>query len=292
MTTYDVFLSYATDDKSEVETLARRLREDGLEPFLDKWHLVPGEPWQAALEDALGSSRACAVFVGGKLGPWQNVEMRNALDEGVRNQDFRAIPVLLPGAFKPGRKGLPRFLRRLTWVEFCCGLDGEEAYHRLLCGIRGIVPDAAGTVLEDAFSYRAKLPPHDFFVYLREFDKVRDLLTRAAGSTVGITTALRGAGGFGKTALARALCDDPEVLASRIPYSRIETLEKAPRRESEQLSSIRRESIETAPEHRPDDEAPVWYFAMYRLVTCRPTKVPEPADSNPTPLVRTPHRVN
>lgn len=32
-----------------------------------------------------------------------------------------------------------------------------------------------------------------------------------AGSTVGIITALKGAGGFGKTTLARAVCHDPRV---------------------------------------------------------------------------------
>ena len=119
MTTYDVFLSHASDDKPTVEALARRLREDGVTPFLDKWHLVPGEPWQEALEDALESSRTCAVFVGAKLGPWQNEEMRDALDERTRNADFRVIPVLLPGALMPG--DLPRFLRRLTWVDFSAG---------------------------------------------------------------------------------------------------------------------------------------------------------------------------
>ncbi len=85
MTTYDVFLSHASADKPTVEVLARRLHEDGIEPFLDKWHLIPGEPWQEALEDALESSRTCAVFVGAKLGPWQNEEMRAALDERVRD---------------------------------------------------------------------------------------------------------------------------------------------------------------------------------------------------------------
>ncbi len=78
MTTYDVFLSHATDDKPAVEELARRLRRDGFEPFLDKWHLVPGEPWQEALEDALAASRTCAGFVGRELGPWQDEEMRTA----------------------------------------------------------------------------------------------------------------------------------------------------------------------------------------------------------------------
>ena len=52
MMIYDIFLSHASADKPEIEALAGRLREDGFEPFLDLWHLVPGEPWQQALETA------------------------------------------------------------------------------------------------------------------------------------------------------------------------------------------------------------------------------------------------
>ena len=64
MPRYHVFLSHASADKPAVEHLARRLREEGIEPFLDKWHLIPGEPWQEALEEALDQSRTCAVFIG------------------------------------------------------------------------------------------------------------------------------------------------------------------------------------------------------------------------------------
>lgn len=109
---YDVFLSHASADKPFAEALARRLREDGHEPFLDKWHLIPGQPWQEALEEALEASQTCAVFVGATLGPWQNEEMRAALDEHVHDETFRVIPVLLPGALKPGRRELRLILTR------------------------------------------------------------------------------------------------------------------------------------------------------------------------------------
>ena len=59
---YDVFLSYNRDDKEAVELIARHLREEvHLEPFLDRWHLVPGEPWQEGLEEALDTSQIPAV---------------------------------------------------------------------------------------------------------------------------------------------------------------------------------------------------------------------------------------
>ena len=118
MPCYDVFLSHAGADKPEVERLATKLREADVEPFLDKWHLIPGKPWQEALEEALDESRTCAVFLGKVLGPWQNEEMRSALADRVRDRSIRVIPVLLPGGKEPGKEDLPRFLRRLTWVDF------------------------------------------------------------------------------------------------------------------------------------------------------------------------------
>lgn len=142
---YDVFLSHSNADKVEVEALAQKLRAEKINPFLDKWNLVPGEPWQEGLEEALDRSRTCAVFVGPKgLGPWQNEEMRAALDERARNKKFRVILVLLPGAPKPKAKKLPRFLRLLTWVDFKGGLNDEDAFQRLVHGIRGTPPGPIG----------------------------------------------------------------------------------------------------------------------------------------------------
>jgi hypothetical protein len=139
---YDIFLSHNRADKPAVEILARRLTDEaGLRPFLDKWHLVPGEPWQEALEEALDQSRTCAVFIGPRgISPWEHEEMRAAIEQRVADRTFRVIPVLLPGAPDPREKPLPRFLRRLTWVDFRSGLDDEDAFRRLVAGIRGVAP--------------------------------------------------------------------------------------------------------------------------------------------------------
>ena len=62
---YDVFLSHSSKDKPAVERIADRLRaEEGIQPFLDKWHLPPGAPWQEELKVALRSSAAGAVVIG------------------------------------------------------------------------------------------------------------------------------------------------------------------------------------------------------------------------------------
>ena len=148
---FDVFLSHNSAEKPAVLEIARRLTAAGLRPYLDAWHLVPGQRWQEALEDALDSSAACAVFFGpAGLGTWENEEMRAALDRRADNDDFRVIPVLLPGATLPQRGRLPRFLARHTWVDFRSGLDDEAAIARLIAGIRGTAPadDAAGATLD------------------------------------------------------------------------------------------------------------------------------------------------
>lgn len=141
---YDVFLSHNSKDKPDVEQIATLLREKyGLKCWLDKWNLVPGEPWQEALEDALDRCRTVALFVGAnEISPWENEEMRSALETRAHDKERRVIPVLLPGAPDSRDLKLPRFLSRLTWVDFRGGLNDENALYRLYCGIQGIIPGA------------------------------------------------------------------------------------------------------------------------------------------------------
>src|SRR5271168_447303 len=110
---FHVFLSHSSADKPAVEELACQLAAEGIQAWLDKWHLIPGDPWQPAIEKALAESGTCAVFVGlSAFGPWQNEEMRAAIDRRVHDSGrrFRVIPVLLPGAERGERSCLPTFL--------------------------------------------------------------------------------------------------------------------------------------------------------------------------------------
>lgn len=204
---YDVFLSHAGQDKPAVEELARRLRRRRLKPFLDKWHLVPGEPWQEALEEALDRSRTFAVFIGpGGIGPWQNEEMRDALDARVRDKSLRVIPVLLPGASMPEEKELPRFLRRLTWVDFRGGLDDAEALHRLVSGIKGVAPEDGPATHVPPSPARATLigVPHrnPFFAGRVTLLEQLHRQLQKEGISALAQAAIHGLGGIGKTQTA------------------------------------------------------------------------------------------
>src|SRR5258707_15501672 len=106
---------------------------------------MASDSWQSAIEKALVESETCAVFVGPSgLGPWQNEEMRAAIDRRVRDSGkrFRVIPVLLPGAELAERSSLPTFLSATTWGEFHNSLDDPAPFHRLVCGISGPLPAA------------------------------------------------------------------------------------------------------------------------------------------------------
>jgi hypothetical protein len=140
---YNAFLSHNSQDKPIVEQIALWLEDEAkLQVWLDKWNLIPGDPWQEEIEKALDESECCVVFLGpNDIGPWQNEEMRSALEERVSQKTIRVLLVILPGARRPGKESkLPRFLRRLTWVVFQDKWQEEDALHRLVCGIKGISP--------------------------------------------------------------------------------------------------------------------------------------------------------
>jgi len=116
---YHVFLSHNGADKSLVEALANELENRGLSCWLDKWNLIPGKPWQPAIEEALAQCGICLVFFGPHgLGPWHNEEMRLALQRRVTSMErkLRVLPVILPG----GQRAKESQLMMLMPCIGCC----------------------------------------------------------------------------------------------------------------------------------------------------------------------------
>jgi len=135
--TFDVFLCHNGADKPAVKTIAHRLQERGILPWLDEWELPPGQPWQPLLEQHIAGIRSAAVFVGGAgVGPWQEQELNAFLREFVARQS-PVIPVLLPDA--PATPKLPVFLRAMTWVDF--RVSDPDPFERLVWGVTGRRPE-------------------------------------------------------------------------------------------------------------------------------------------------------
>ncbi len=157
---FDVFLSHNSQDKPAVRELARALEARGITVWLDEEQLVPGRPWQEALEKVIQTAHTAAVLVGDDgLGPWEIPEMRACLSEFV-DRKLPVIPVLLPDA--PARPQLPLFLRGFTWVDLRGGLT-EASLDRLQWGITGkpSAPDHVvmrKDVLEKPTPFRDRFP--------------------------------------------------------------------------------------------------------------------------------------
>ncbi|TAN50522.1 MAG: toll/interleukin-1 receptor domain-containing protein [Methylococcaceae bacterium] len=134
---FDVFLSHNSQDKPVVRELTQKLETRGLRVWLDEEQLIPGRPWQAALETAIKEAKTAAVLIGANgLGPWETPEMHAFLQQTV-SQKLPVIPVLLPGA--PTAQELPLLLQSFTWVDLRDGMT-EPALNKLEWGITGVKP--------------------------------------------------------------------------------------------------------------------------------------------------------
>ncbi|WP_170110758.1 toll/interleukin-1 receptor domain-containing protein [Flavilitoribacter nigricans] len=145
-----VFLSHNSSDKPLVTDLAERLKlEENIEPWFDKWNLIPGDPWQEEIEQALDQCQVLLMLIGeGELGPWQHEEMRIAITRRVNNKEksYRVVPVFLPGTLAKAHEDLPPFLSRYASVRFQKTFAEENNYHYLLCGIKGKKPGPSSKI--------------------------------------------------------------------------------------------------------------------------------------------------
>jgi hypothetical protein len=220
---YHVFLSHNSKDKQLfVEPLATKLMDqEGINPFLDIWNLTPGASWIPELEEALKDSATFAIFVGPYgIKSWEDREMQSALMIQTKDKNRRVIPVLLPGAKQPNDEDLPLFLQQHTWVDFRSGIGNEEAFKKLVAGIRGNQHGRRNTGL--SLPTRNQLPPPGILpngsrleVLFRNptfTGRQEQLLTIAEkllhnpSEASLVIQVVNGIGGVGKTQLATEFC--------------------------------------------------------------------------------------
>src|SRR5262249_21282004 len=99
-----LFLSHAGVDSEAALALARRLEESkeaqdpGLKVWIDKADLGAGGRWKDALQSALASSTAFAVYVGSRgVVNWVWDEVSVALDRAHKEHDYPLVPVMARG---------------------------------------------------------------------------------------------------------------------------------------------------------------------------------------------------
>ncbi len=204
---YDVFLSHNSKDKPAVERIGDKLRQLGIEPWLDKWHLAAGKSFQDGIEAGLRAAGTCAVFYGPHgPGAWQKAELEVAQDRAVKDPDSRLFLVLLPGVPEPfDATALPAFLNMRTWVDLRTGYEDTARFQPLVNAIAGIPLGPTAVVeADDTISpYRGLQvfdEEHAEFFFGREAD-VQRLLEKLKTSRF---LAVVGPSGSGKSSLVRA----------------------------------------------------------------------------------------
>ena len=122
-----VFLCHASDDKPAVMELYERLVRDGVDAWLDKEKLIPGQNWQIEIPKAVRNSDVVIVCLSSrsvnKEGFIQK-EIRIALDVADEKPEgtIFIIPARLEGC------NIPERISQIHWVD----LFSDNGYERLL----------------------------------------------------------------------------------------------------------------------------------------------------------------
>lgn len=126
-----VFLSYASQDKSVVQELSRRLVDEGwIDAWLDVKKLLPGQDWRTKIEEAVETSDIVIICLSNnsvtKEGYVQK-ELRYAREIALEKPEetIFLVPLRLDDC------EVPRGLRFYQWVDYF-GEKKEESYSALI----------------------------------------------------------------------------------------------------------------------------------------------------------------
>jgi WD40 repeat protein len=190
-----IFISYARSDALEpARRLRSRLEGEGFSLWHDLVAMEGGRDWWTQIEEAIGSPSIEHLVLLVTPAAFERSaikrEVRLARQEGVQVSPVKGLPDL--------DLALPR------WLGHVHDLDYPEQWQRLIEVLRA--PSTQRRV-----PFMAPEMPEGFVPRVAEYESVKAKLLDARGDAVGITAALRGAGGYGKTALANALCHDADI---------------------------------------------------------------------------------
>jgi|GEM_PF-2153644 len=137
--TYDAFISYKSDYREWVETLAANLETQGFHVCLDKYDLIPGSSLPQTLCSHIKDSRKGIVVVtpGSFDSGWVRMEYDQMIFEKQSRNDFNVIPVV-------AAKEVPdhAFIKTLLSVDFRDPDPGKysESLYRLVCALQDRPP--------------------------------------------------------------------------------------------------------------------------------------------------------
>jgi hypothetical protein len=124
---YDVFVSYASVDREQVESFVRQLESDNFQVYFDRNDVIELRPLPLQLAEALDASAHVLLCLTPAYmrGPWAGFEAQNAFASDPAGLRGRIVPVWLEHA----DTDLPAYLRQLPFFDL--SRDPFGAYRQL-----------------------------------------------------------------------------------------------------------------------------------------------------------------
>lgn len=190
-----VFISYARSDGEKFANLLRqRLQKENIPLWQDRIGLEGGRDWWLQIEAALDQVEFMALVITPNALTSETVrkEWRYARQQGVCVYPIKGTPDL-------DFDSLPRWMRNSHFYD----LDHEW---------QKFINDLNTSCQTKRVPFMVDDRPEGFVPRPGEFNQLLNLLIdERREEPVAITAALRGAGGYGKTTLAKALCHDERI---------------------------------------------------------------------------------
>ena len=194
-----IFISYSRKDGRDFAAeLRKRLTAEGLSVWQDLVQMEGGQDWWSQIDKAI-RDKDMEHFVLVVTPQALDADNGKIIRQEIRlaRQNGKTVsPVRGPGIDDLGK--LPR------WFGHIYDIGIPEQFTRLIRVLQG--PNTQKRVPS-----LAPEPPADFVARPTEFEALKQRLLDSKGDAVAITAALKGAGGYGKTTLARALAHDADV---------------------------------------------------------------------------------
>ncbi|MCH8164106.1 MAG: toll/interleukin-1 receptor domain-containing protein [Planctomycetes bacterium] len=130
-----VFISHASEDKDRfVVELAKKLRDNGVDAWLDKWEMMPGDRLvDKIFEEGIKNATALIVVLSkvSVTKPWVREELNAGFVKRVSGK-CRLIPVVLDDC------AVPECLQSTLWQRITNLTDYSEELQRILSSIFGV----------------------------------------------------------------------------------------------------------------------------------------------------------
>lgn len=190
------FISYARKDGEEIaKELFERLEKEapGIALWWDRARMEGGKGWRKQIRDAIDQSKFLILVMteGALLSETTRWEWKYARQEGV------CVYPVMPEGSEIDFRTLPNWMRKAHFIDLEPEWDSFLQHLHSPCQatrVPSMAPD----------------PPENLVVRSKEMDELIHLVLDGCQERKAIS--LCGAGGFGKTTLAAALCEDDRVI--------------------------------------------------------------------------------